>query len=218
MIYSNKRKLCLSGWLQKHSNEEYNSPLKLQKFLVLYEAFSKVDGEEPDFSHLRGYRKGPVFSHVWGDYTKERAAFNTASMNSYEADPVSVNEKRAKKCAFIVSTLSETELSELTHGLNLWKAKESRILSGEYQVNLSEADFNNEDYSMISCLDKMYPEEIVENSEVIRLECKYFVFHAEDVQKLTEQHFDTLLTLTETEKLHNPVYVEIDEKGRLVID
>lgn len=218
MVYSNKRKLCLSGWLQKYNNEEYNSPLKLQKFLVLYEAFSKVEGETPDFSHLRGYKRGPVFSNVWGDYTKDRTAFNAVSMSCYEEEHESVNVKRARKCAFIVSTLSEAELSDLTHELNLWKVKEERIMSGEYQVRLMEADFNSEDAQLVSCLEKMYPDEIVDNSEVIRLERNYFIFRKADVQKLTEQHLDTLMTLAENENLSNPVYVDIDEKGRLVID
>ncbi len=48
------------------------------KFLLFYEAFAKTFGEQPDFSHLRGYKKGPVFSNVWGDYTKERASFDVA--------------------------------------------------------------------------------------------------------------------------------------------
>lgn len=76
MIYSNERKLSLSGWLRENNNKSYETPLKLQKFLLFYEAFTKVAGEEPDFSHLRGYNRGPVFSTVWGDYTKERSSFN----------------------------------------------------------------------------------------------------------------------------------------------
>ena len=43
---------------------------------MFYENFAKTFGEQPDFSHLRGYKKGPVFSNVWGDYTKERASFD----------------------------------------------------------------------------------------------------------------------------------------------
>ena len=83
MINSNNRKLCLSGWLKHNNEQEYNTPLKLQKFLFLYEAFSKVAGEVTDFSHLKGYQRGPVFSHVWGDYTKERIAFDLAAEQCY---------------------------------------------------------------------------------------------------------------------------------------
>lgn len=218
MINSNKRKLCLSGWLMNNNQHAYNTPLKLQKFLLLYESFSKVAGEAPDFSHLKGYKRGPVFSHVWGDYTKERNDFDTQADLSYIQNPCSINIARAQKSAFIVSTLSEKELSDLTHKMNLWKAKEKRIMSGEYQVALSEEDFNEDDCHLIKLLDLMYPIEMVDSSSIIHLNNNYFVFNKADAAKLTEEHFDTLSILTETETLHNPVYVELDNEGRLLID
>ncbi len=218
MIYSNERKLCLSGWLKENSETSYNTPLKLQKFLLLYEAFAKTSGEQPDFSHLRGYKKGPVFSNVWGDYTKERAAFNVAATETYEAKKNEINIVRAKKCAFVVSTMTETELSQLTHRMNLWKSKENRIMRGEYNVDLFERDFNKDDESMIRLLDEMYQIEMIDNSVIINLDKNYFIFYKDDSRKLTEEHFDTLMTLAEGENLHNPVYVDIDAEGRLLVD
>lgn len=123
MVYSNERKLCLSGWLKVNSETEYNTPLKLQKFLLFYEAFSKVADETSDFSHLCGYKRGPVFSTVWGDYTKEKAMFNTAAVNAYKELGSTINNARAKKCAFMVKTLTENELSELTHKVNNLRLK-----------------------------------------------------------------------------------------------
>ena len=218
MIYSNERKLCLSGWLKENSEASYNTPLKLQKFLLLYEAFAKTSGEQPDFSHLRGYKKGPVFSNVWGDYTKERAAFNAAAVEAYEAKKDDINIERAKKCAFVVNTMTETELSQLTHKMNLWKSKEPRIMRGEYNVDLYEKDFNEDDKTMIRLLDEMYPINMIDNFVIINLDKNYFVFSSEDSQKLTERHFDALMTLAEQENLHNPVYVDIDVEGRLLVD
>lgn len=218
MIYSNERKLSLSGWLQEYNNASYETPLKLQKFLLFYEALAKVSGEKPDFSHLRGYKKGPVFSNVWGDYTKERTSFNIEAQNAYNKNIESINVKRAEKCAFIVGTMTEEELSDLTHQMNLWKSKEKRIMSGEYQVNLDESDFNNNDEKLINTLDMMYPADMVENSEVIKLDKNYFVFSKSDSKLLTEKHFDILLTLAVNEDLHNPVFVDIDKEGRLLID
>lgn len=218
MIYSNERKLCLSGWLKENSEASYNTPLKLQKFLLLYEAFAKTSGEQPDFSHLRGYKKGPVFSNVWGDYTKERAAFNAAAVEAYEAKRDDINIERAKKCAFVVNTMTETELSQLTHKMNLWKSKEPRIMRGEYNVDLYEKDFNEDDKTMIRLLDEMYPINMIDNFVIINLDKNYFVFSSEDSQKLTEEHFDVLMTLAEQENLHNPVYVDIDVEGRLLVD
>lgn len=218
MINSNERKLCLSGWLKENYETSYNTPLKLQKFLLLYEAFSKTSGEQPDFSYLRGYKKGPVFSNVWGDYTKEREKFNLAAKEAYELKKCDINIERAKKCAFVVGTMTETELSELTHKMNLWKSRETRIMSGEYNVDLIERDFNESDELMMRLLDDMYPASMIDDSVIINLDKNYFVFSVNDSQKLTGEHFDTLMALAEQENLRNPVYVDIDEDGRLLID
>lgn len=218
MIYSNERKLCLSGWLRKNSKVEYDTPLKLQKFLLLYESFSKVSGEVPDFSHLRGYKRGPVFSNVWGDYTKEREMFDQAADKSYVSRRHSINEERTRKCAFVVRILTENELSALTHSMNIWKSKESRIMGGEYQVNLEEKDFNGQDEQIIRLLDQMYPIELIDNSEVIHIDNFSFVFNKKDIPRLTEEHFDTLCALSENRQLMNPVYVNIEEGDRLIID
>ena len=176
MINSTERQLTLSGWLKNNNVEEYHSPLKLQKFLLFYELFTKISGETADFSHLRGYKRGPVFSNVWGDYTKERFAFNIEADNAFHKHLDAINEVRAKKSAFIVSVLSEGELSDLTHKMNLWKSKEPRIMRGEYNVDLCEKDFNEEDEQMMRMLDEMYPVDMLDNSVIINLDRTYFVF------------------------------------------
>lgn len=218
MIISNERKLSLCGWLKENDNASYETPLKLQKFLLFYEAFAKVSGEKPDFSHLKGYKRGPVFSNVWGDYTKDRLEFNSAAKHALEKNINSINIERAKKCDFIVSTLSQKELSDLTHQMNILKCKEDRIMSGEYQVDLYENDFNSKDEKLILTLDAMFPSNLIENSKIIPIDENYFVFSKIDSENLTEKHFDMLLALAEKEELHNPVFVEIDDEGRLVVD
>ncbi len=218
MIYSNERKLCLSGWLKENSEISYNTPVKLQKFLLLYESFAKTAGEQPDFDHLRGYKKGPVFSNVWGDYTKDRAVFDVAAKEAYESKKVDINIERAKKCAFVVGTMTEMELSELTHKMNLWKCKESRIMQGEYNVDLFERDFNEDNEALMRLLDGMYSTDMIDDSVIFNIDKNYFVFSVDDSKKLTEEHFDTLMNLAQQENLHNPVYVDIDEEGRLLLD
>jgi hypothetical protein len=218
MISSNSRKLLLSGWLNENGNKEYNSPLKLQKFLLFYEVFTKINKETADFSHLKGYKRGPVFSNVWGDYTHERRVFDKAAQKEYSAPHEPLNEERANKSHFIVSVLSENELSAFTHKLNLWKSKESQIMRGERQVELCESDFSDEDARLIGLLEEMYPISLINNSHIIEIDSHYFVFRKQDAERLTEQHFDVLSALSENERLENPVYVELDEDGRLIID
>ena len=91
-------------------------------------------------------------------------------------------------------------------------------MSGEYQVDLYEHDFNASDEAMIRALDSMYPEKMIDESEIINLDRFYFVLPQKAMQQLTEAHIDILTSLAERENLHNPVYVDIDEEGRLVVD
>ena len=105
MINSNERKLTLSGWLRSHNPREYDSPLKLQKFLLFYELFTKIAGEQADFDHLKGYKRGPVFSNVWGDYTKERISFNNAITEAYDKNQGNVENNRAKKVKTRISSV-----------------------------------------------------------------------------------------------------------------
>ncbi len=218
MLNSTDRKLSLSGWLQKNRSTAYDSSLRLQKFLFLYEVFSKVDNDAAEFSHLKGYKRGPVFSPVWGDYTKNRSEFDRQALAMYEKKQSQIDTLRAKRASFIVSSLSETELSALTHQYHIWNTKQSQIMAGERQVELVESDFDAADYDITRTLAQMYPDEIIQNCRIISMDGKYFVFSQDDIKRLTEQHYDTLATLAEQEVLQNPVYVEIDEEGRLCID
>lgn len=218
MLYSNNRKLTLSGWLQKNNVSSYCSPLRLQKFLFFYEIFSKAANDAPDFARLKGYKRGPVFSSVWGDYTKDRKEFDKTTLETYSSGLEKVNEMRAKRAGFIVSSLSENELSELTHKFNIWNSKSSRIMAGEQQVELSEKDFNDADLSIARMLEEMYPDDMLHDSIIIPIDEKYFIFSKKTAKQLTEQHMDTLSALAMQNNLHNPIFVEVDKTGGLCVD
>ena len=134
MVFSNSRKLSLSGWLQENDIVAYNSPLKLQKFLFFYEALSKINNEETDFTKLKGYQRVPVFSQVWGDYTKDRKEFDAKSKTAYNSGDEAVNQTRSRRAKMIVNSLSDNELSLLTHQFHIWDKKKTRIMGGEQQV------------------------------------------------------------------------------------
>lgn len=218
MINSSNRKLCLSGWLLENNRAAYDNPLKMQKFLFLYECFSKINGEKADFSHLKGYKRGPVFSNVWGDYTKESSAFKEMAKETYNNDKNKLDFSRIIRSSFIVSALNEEDLSELTHSLNIWNCKRDRILSGEYQVVLSENDFNRDDESVMKSLESMFPIEMIKESTVLTMGSVCFVLKKNDLPRLTESHMDILGVLSESSELHNPVYIDIDTEGGLCVD
>ncbi len=218
MIYSNERKQQLSGWLRKHERASYDSPLRLQKFLFFYEALCKTSNISCDFHKLKGYVRGPVFSAVWGDYTKDREEFDRAVQEQYMVHKDKVYPNIAKQAAFIIKILSESELSQLTHQYDIWNSKASRIMAGEPQVELCEADFSEKDKALTATLSQMYPDTLASSSIVYQFGDKNFVLPKEVAKQLTEQHMDTLAILADFKELHNPVFVDIDERGVLLVD
>lgn len=219
MINSTERKLCLSGWLRANDTVSYFDPLKLQKFLFFYESFIKATTDKNyEFDHLKGYKRGPVFSNVWGDYTKNRTEFNSYADKAYKNEADMIDNKVANKCRFLVASLSDNELSSLTHQMNIWKCKADRINRGERQVALSDDDFNDDDKKFICTLDSMFPYDMTTNSEIVNIGQTYFVFSKADHTKLTEGQFDILSAVSNSKELHNPVFVDIDNEGRLIID
>ena len=219
MLFSNSRKQYLSGWLKKNSRDEYKRGLKLQKFLFFYEAFSFVEEGKADFSHLRGYKNGPVFSNVLGDYTKDRSNFDNEVEKALQNHENEINLNRAKKSAMIVRTASETELSALTHKLNIWNSQKGRIDAGEKQVNLNVKDFSEEDRKLILLLDGMFTPESYDNTRIVNINEKYFVLDNSDFARLQPWDWDTLSMLSlPNNDLMNPVYVSINAEGVLVVD
>ena len=118
----------------------------------------------------------------------------------------------------MVKILSDEDLSDLTHQMNIWSAKAGRIFAGHKQVSLNESDFNQDDVSLMHLLESMYPDELIADSCVLHIRDYYFVFSKEDYKHLTDEHRKALSTIARCEELHNPVYVEIDEEGSLLID
>lgn len=218
MINSNTRKLNLSGWLLKNNKTAFESPLKLQKFVLFYELFSFIDNDDADFSYLKGWKKGPVFSALWGDYTKDRQEFITKCKKVNDENNSNIDEERVMITNFLTSILNERDLSDLTHKLNLWNSKSERILSGEKQVSLDISDFNSNDIKMMKILRGMYPMELINNTIILPINENYILIPKKDYDKLTEEHMDILSDVVQSGNLHNPVFVDIDENGVMEID
>ena len=219
MMFSDDRKYTLSGWLQVHEKKVYVRRYQLQIFLILYEFFSEIENDESDLNFLFGVKKGPVFGAVWTDYGKVCDRFHINSKSIYEDKVIKVNEDRAKRCAFIVQTLTEEEWSSFMKKLNIWKAKESEILNHKYNIaELDLADLNDEDINLITMLYNQYSSELVKNSEIISVKEKKFVVSKADYDQMIQNHMARLEKLAKKHKLHNPVFVKLDDEGELVVE
>lgn len=217
-MLSNLRKQALSGWLSINYSTEFYSPLKLQKFLFLYESYSKIEGDTADFRTLKGYVNGPVFSDVYGDYTYRKDEYIQVIEKAFNEEVIDIDEERAKFVGFLVKILSENELSDLTHELNIWKAKEEEIQRRVRQVPLDERDLTQNDVDLLVNLREMYPVHYIDSVHVIQIAGKSFIINKEDIPKLNQEQKDIFITLAEDPSLENPVYVSVSEDGVLLVD
>jgi len=217
MLNSSKRKQALAGWLKAKDSQEFAEPLKLQKFLFFYEVVSKIENVEYDLTKLKGYAAGPVFSDVYGDYRYNKELFNQAIILTLEENEVVIDEDIATFCLFLIQTQTSEELSELTHELDIWKSKAEMIEWGEYQVSLHESNLSEADVEYIKRWRDLHPKNYLDTVKVVKMDKKRFVLPKEDYHHLTNTHYDTLQKLDKIDRLVNPVYVEIDVDGGLLV-
>lgn len=214
------KKLALAGWLQKNDEQSYSSSVKLQKFIFLYEAFSSADGEEVDFGDLYGYAHGPVYKTLYETYKNDKTGFNKDAARAYETAPDMVDCVRAKAAGFVIQILTQDELSALSHRFDIWAAKEDRIRRGEHNVKLDADDFGTHDVNLAGELRSLYPLNMIENSVVLQRRDVSFVFAKEDLPRLSEAHYAALGEIAKQGPgpAGNPLFVEIDSDGCMVID
>ena len=63
-----------------------------------------------------------------------------------------------------------------------------------------------------------YSNDFIENSKVLQIKNKIFLLSKNDIAKFTPIQMDTLQELANEPELENPVYIAIDETGRLLVD
>ncbi|WP_158738605.1 hypothetical protein [Alteribacillus sp. YIM 98480] len=226
IINSGDRKKSLSGWLLDHHNREFYSNLKLQKFLFFYEVLSELEEGYSDFYKLKGYEKGPVFSHVYGDHVYRTDKFASAAYQSYHRNKGLIVENRAKLSGFLCRILNDEELSDLTHEFNIWANKEDEILNKKVShLDLDKEDLNNDDLGLMASLKQMYPPDLIESHSVISLANNNFLVNNNDLSKMEQieqnkgtQFLKVLQDLDGEESLINPVFLELSDEGVLLVD
>jgi len=215
-IGTNKRRLGLTAWLYKNQTTEFYSALKLQKYMFLYEAFSKLQDLEYDYGYLRAYENGPVFSDLYGDYTYRKDGLVSIADN-YPEDEIEIDEEIALKASFVVKILNEEELSDFTHELDAWKINEEEI-GTRSQIPIRESHFTDDDYRLLYDLFEMYSSDFIKSVNVVSIGSKNFILSKEDMSRLEEDHNNVLMNLADQDVLENPVYVHLDENGVLLVD
>lgn len=107
-----------------------------------------------------------------------------------------LNKKLVKKCSFILNSMTDKELNSLFSNLNF---------------NIDQLKLSNE-------INDLYTDEMIENSKIIKIDDKRFIISKKNYKNLTKEHIETLKILIKNETLYNPVFIELDNEKRLIID
>lgn len=207
-----ERKWALINWSRKETKIEsiFMPHIRLQKFLFFYECFSKVESDEFSFENLKGYKRGPVFSDVFGENKYNQEAFFSYV---YQGDYF-INESRAKRALFLTQILG-VNLSKFTHDLDIWKSKKNEIMRGDYQVSLFSSDFSESDSKIFLDLESMYSSEFIDSVKVFEANGKAFLFPKK--YKFEDKYYDVIFEASIDEDFHSPIYMDVTN-GEIIID
>lgn len=220
------------AWLFYNNSKSFSSSLRLQKFMFFYEMFqeNEVSGKG-DFRSLKAYKNGPVFSIAYGDYTyridelvsriketKDTLIDYCSEMVVHTQSKLILNLPNVRLANFITSIMTESELSEFTHNFTAWKEREVEVMSGIKNISIENVQLSEQDKYILDSLKEMYTPELIERYNSIEVGNKYFLISKDQMSQISKEQETALLTLSENDSLHNPVFVEINEEGVLEID
>lgn len=211
-----KDKLEKIAWLYQGKDFSFFSHLQVQKFLFFYEMFQMLENKSYDITGLKAYANGPVFSSVYGDIRHQKTEIINA-LHSFSWNFLGIDSINAKKSLFLIQSMTDKELSELTHALDMWNVKAPAIQRGEKNISITQEDITQEDIEMLSILKNNTPYQL-EKYEIVSMADKKFIFTIEDYKQLTEEHYEVIEQLSREENLINPVYVTVSNGGVLLVD
>jgi len=166
-------------------------------------------------SYLKAYKNGPVFSDVYG-FQRYEKDFLESTVNANNDTSYNVDKENVEKALFLTSTMTDTELSDLTHQLDMWKSKKKLIDDGKKQIPIELSDISSEDKEKLK---KIYKTALlIDNFKIIKIANKIFLIKKEELNDLTDEHYEVLDLLSQENDLINPVYLSIDGEGVLLVD
>lgn len=214
VIWSRENKLSKIKWLVDEESVNNMSSLQIQKFLFFSEMFNRETNQNYDLYKLKAYKKGPVFSDVYGDYTyrKEQLLEEVRDSETSFSEKEIENMEKSKLLTLIHN---DKDLSDLTHKFDLWKSKEPRLKMKEQDIEIYEKDISSQDSALFKRLYE-YADTIKEY-KIVKVNDTIFLFKENDRDLLKDNMLETLEKISEDSSLTNPVYVDIED-GVMLID
>lgn len=218
MLKTSKRHLELLSWLYWNGNIQEWSQLQFYAFLFLYELQSIKEKRKTstfanyDISSLVATKDGPVFTTLRDDMFN-----NPIELRRYVESnkPFEINTQWARAFSFTINSITEQELKAIMCEFHMWHCASQQFGTQSEVPMLEEHIVEEEDFTLLSTLFDAVPEY---EYEIIEINDKRFVLSTQDCQSANIKHFNILLQISRQEHLYNPVYIEIDANGHLIVN
>lgn len=187
-------------WLYNNS-EDINeiSGLKQQKFLLFYNLFLLAKKKEANFTSLKAWTNGPVYTQV---HSAIKYHYTYKELFQYIEEDYSIDDVLAHITKFIVELLSDEEISNLTHDFDFWK---NAIGKEDSKIEIKDISIN--DLKKINNIINNCDLEFIMNHKVISSPQAKIIVKKEDYQFIKDNFKEGIDNLI-TEK---PIKIELSE-------
>ncbi len=223
--FSTGEKVNIMRWFYDHHMtiaNDHENHVKLQKGLVFYELFSRLNSKRHDLSRMELYKEGPVFTQVYGDVHYRiddlKNRIDSSSLNEEK-----INDVEAKKSLVLSSVYSADELSEMSHQFDFYRNNYHEHKSdGDDSVMFKETMITRDDDVRLHHLFDMIDEKLLLENTIWSSNGMYFVINKSI--KVLPNEFEKLENIAlknadldnkDPYFLSNPVYVSRDQDGVL---
>lgn len=218
MLKTSKRHLELLRWLYWNGSIQTWSQLQFYAFLFLYELQSIKEKRKTstftnyDISSLVATPDGPVFTTLRNDMFSNYIELRRYVESNRQFE---INTQWARVFSFVINSITEQELKDIMCEFHMWRRASQQFKTQSEIPMLEKHIVEKEDFALLQTLLDTVPEY---EYEILEINDKRFVLSTQDCQSLTKKQIDTLTQLSKQEQLYNPVHIQIDTNGRLVVD
>lgn len=186
-------------WFQENKTEK-TSGIKEQKFLLFYNMFCLINQKEYNFTSLKAWKNGPVYTQVHSA-VKHHYTYQELFENLDENDTIDQNIAHVTK--FIVDLMSNEEISEVTHTFDFWK----NVVNKD-EPNIQKDDISINDQIKLKKIFELYDLNFILGHKIITTENSTIIVKKEEYNFIKNELKEKLDEI----KADKPIKIELDEK------
>lgn len=198
------------------ANKTYG--LRQHKFLFFYNVFAKLEGKQYSLDNLKAFADGPVFNDIYFENAKFDRNLTDITIPS-EFLLSNIDLEILELTNLLVASLTDTEISNLTHTFDCWKENWHVDDKGRVDLSMSndisEDNFSDRDNKFIIDLNG-YIRDLSKSRKLYKSKNNVLAIAKKSYEKLVNEYKDDLDLIQEG---YNPVFVELDEQtGKILYD